>query len=101
MATQPLLVAHGNVGLEERDPEESIATPVELIAKAGLVVHEVPSYEHVGVRGQSHLHALRDGTRVLHIIAAESRRRFRRRRRRAEAPRVSNHNPPLSLDGAG
>jgi len=48
------------------------------IAKAGLVVHEVPSYEHARMHGRSHLHAVRDGTRVLHTIAVESRRRRRR-----------------------
>lgn len=41
------------------------------IAKAGLVVHEVPSYEHARVHGHSHLHAVRDGTRVLRTIAME------------------------------
>ena len=47
------------------------------IAKAGLVVHEVPSYEHVRVSGRSHLHAIRDGIRVMRTIAVESRRRCR------------------------
>jgi glycosyltransferase involved in cell wall biosynthesis len=55
------------------------------IAKAGLVVHEVPSYEHVRVSGRSHLHAFRDGARVLHTIVVESRRRSRVRRRCAES----------------
>jgi glycosyltransferase involved in cell wall biosynthesis len=41
------------------------------IAKAGLVVHEVPSYEHARLHGRSHLHAVRDGTRVLRTIAVE------------------------------
>jgi glycosyltransferase involved in cell wall biosynthesis len=41
------------------------------IAKAGLVVHEVPSYEHPRMHGHSHLHAVRDGTRVLRTIAVE------------------------------
>jgi glycosyltransferase involved in cell wall biosynthesis len=41
------------------------------IAKAGLVVHEVPSYEHPRMHGRSHLHAVRDGTRVLRTIALE------------------------------
>jgi hypothetical protein len=47
------------------------------IAKAGLVVHEVPSYEHARAHGRSHLHAVRDGSRVLHTIAVEARRRCR------------------------
>jgi glycosyltransferase involved in cell wall biosynthesis len=41
------------------------------IAKAGLVVHEVPSYEHLRLHGQSHLHVVRDGGRVLRIIMLE------------------------------
>jgi glycosyltransferase involved in cell wall biosynthesis len=51
------------------------------IAKAGLVVHEVPSYEHARVSGRSHLHAVRDGSRVMHTIAVEARRRCRVKRR--------------------
>jgi glycosyltransferase involved in cell wall biosynthesis len=41
------------------------------IAKAGLVVHEVPSYEHPRLHGSSNLHAVRDGTRVLRTIVLE------------------------------
>ena len=41
------------------------------IAKAGLTIHEVPSYERDRIYGQSHLHAVRDGTRVLRTIALE------------------------------
>lgn len=41
------------------------------IAKAGLVVHEVPSYERDRLHGRSNLHAVRDGTRVLRTIAVE------------------------------
>jgi glycosyltransferase involved in cell wall biosynthesis len=41
------------------------------IAKAGLIVHEVPSNESPRVHGQSNLRACRDGTRVLRTIAAE------------------------------
>jgi hypothetical protein len=41
------------------------------IAKAGLVVHEVPSYEKSRLYGGSNLHALRDGTRVLRTILRE------------------------------
>jgi glycosyltransferase involved in cell wall biosynthesis len=52
------------------------------IAKAGLVVHEVPSYEHARLHGRSHLHAVRDGSRVLHTIALERRRRCLVRRPR-------------------
>jgi glycosyltransferase involved in cell wall biosynthesis len=55
------------------------------IAKAGLVVHEVPSYEHARVSGRSHLHAVRDGSRVMHTIAVEARRRCRVKRRPRES----------------
>jgi glycosyltransferase involved in cell wall biosynthesis len=53
------------------------------IAKAGLVIHEVPSYERDRIYGRSNLHAVRDGTRVLCTIALErisaaSRPRLRR-----------------------
>ena len=41
------------------------------IAKAGLVVHEVPSHELPRLHGQSNLHACRDGSRVLRTIACE------------------------------
>jgi glycosyltransferase involved in cell wall biosynthesis len=41
------------------------------IAKAGLVVHEVPSYERDRIHGSSHLRSVRDGTRVLRTIWLE------------------------------
>jgi glycosyltransferase involved in cell wall biosynthesis len=41
------------------------------IAKAGLVIHEVPSYERDRMHGRSNLHAVRDGVRVLRTIALE------------------------------
>jgi glycosyltransferase involved in cell wall biosynthesis len=41
------------------------------IAKAGLVIHEVPSAEHARMHGTSNLHAVRDGTRVLRTIVRE------------------------------
>ncbi len=56
------------------------------IAKAGLVVHEVPSYEQARMHGRSHLHAIRDGTRVLRTIAAE---RLCTRPRRSVLPRIA------------
>jgi len=49
------------------------------IAKAGLVVHEVPSYEHPRMHGSSNLHAVRDGTRVLRTILRERRSMASRR----------------------
>jgi glycosyltransferase involved in cell wall biosynthesis len=41
------------------------------IAKAGLIVHEVPSYESIRLHGTSNLRALPDGTRVLRTIVRE------------------------------
>jgi glycosyltransferase involved in cell wall biosynthesis len=41
------------------------------IAKAGLIVHEVPSYESVRLHGNSNLRALPDGSRVLRTIVRE------------------------------
>jgi glycosyltransferase involved in cell wall biosynthesis len=42
-------------------------------AKAGLVVTEVPSYEHSRIHGVSNLNAYRDGVRVLRTIVIEGR----------------------------
>ena len=44
------------------------------VAKAGLVVAEVPSFEHARIHGVSNLNAFRDGRRVLKTILAERRR---------------------------
>ena len=55
------------------------------IAKGGLVIHEVPSYERDRIHGMSNLHAVRDGVRVLRTIARE---------RRSARPRRS---PPARL----
>lgn len=41
------------------------------IAKAGLIVHEVPSYENVRLHGTSNLRVLPDGSRVLRTIMRE------------------------------
>jgi glycosyltransferase involved in cell wall biosynthesis len=41
------------------------------VAKAGLVIHEVPSFERDRIYGRSNLHAIRDGSRVLRTIALE------------------------------
>ena len=43
------------------------------VAKAGLVVAEVPSYEHSRIHGVSNLNAYRDGLRVLRTILRERR----------------------------
>jgi glycosyltransferase involved in cell wall biosynthesis len=56
------------------------------IAKAGLVVHEVPSYEQVRIYGASNLHAIRDGIRVLSTIGIE----------RISAARPRSRVPPIA-----
>lgn len=50
------------------------------IAKAGFVVLADPSHEHLRVHARFHLHAIRDGTRVVNMITVESRPRRRVRR---------------------
>jgi len=57
-----------------------------LIAKAGLVIHEVPSYEHPRLHGSSNLHAVRDGSRVLRTIVLE---RISAASRRSLIPRIA------------
>ena len=44
------------------------------VAKADLVVAEVPSFEHQRIHGVSNLNAFRDGRRVLQTILTERRR---------------------------
>ena len=44
------------------------------VANAGLVVAEVPSFEHSRIHGVSNLNAFRDGRRVLRTILSERRR---------------------------
>jgi glycosyltransferase involved in cell wall biosynthesis len=56
------------------------------IAKAGLVVHEVPSCESSRIFGRSNLHAVRDGARVLRTIALE---RMSATSRRSVLPRIA------------
>jgi glycosyltransferase involved in cell wall biosynthesis len=58
------------------------------IAKAGLIIHEVPSYERDRIYGRSNLHAVRDGTRVLCTIAVE---RISAASRRSMLPRIARH----------
>jgi glycosyltransferase involved in cell wall biosynthesis len=41
------------------------------VAKAGLIIHEVPSFEHDRLSGTSNLRAVRDGGRVLRTIVRE------------------------------
>jgi glycosyltransferase involved in cell wall biosynthesis len=58
------------------------------IAKAGLVIHEVPSYERDRIHGRSNLHAVRDGIRVLSTIALE---RMSAAPRPSVLPRIARH----------
>jgi glycosyltransferase involved in cell wall biosynthesis len=46
------------------------------LAKAGLRVTEVPSFEHARIFGSSNLNAVRDGWRVLRTILSERLRRL-------------------------
>ena len=41
------------------------------VAKAGLIVHEVPSFEQVRLYGETNLHTVRDGSRILRTIVRE------------------------------
>ena len=50
------------------------------VAKAGLVIHEVPSFERERVYGESNLNAARDGLRVLRTIGVERVARSQRTR---------------------
>jgi glycosyltransferase involved in cell wall biosynthesis len=43
------------------------------IAREGLTVAEVPSFEHARIHGVSNLSAVRDGLRVLRVILSEAR----------------------------
>jgi glycosyltransferase involved in cell wall biosynthesis len=54
------------------------------IARAGLDIHEVPSFERERMYGQSNLRTFRDGWRVLRTI-------LRERARRTPPPRVRRH----------
>ena len=48
------------------------------VAKAGLVVHEVPSFERDRDLRESNLNAVRDGLRVLRTIGVERSSRSQR-----------------------
>lgn len=47
-------------------------------ARAGLIIKEIPSYEHARIHGVSNLNAFSDGIRVLRTILIERRRGKRR-----------------------
>jgi glycosyltransferase involved in cell wall biosynthesis len=59
------------------------------VARAGLKVTEVPSYERARIHGQSNLNTFRDGARVLRTIARERARSARRRDVASELDRLA------------
>ena len=60
------------------------------VARAGLTVKEVPSYEQSRIHGESNLNTVRDGFRVLRTIVRE---RFRRQ------PRIQAESVPAPATG--
>jgi glycosyltransferase involved in cell wall biosynthesis len=70
------------------------------VARAGLAVVEVPSYEHARIHGVSNLNAFRDGSRVLATILTE-RRRVKRRSAPASVESVSCATIRAPADQAG
>jgi glycosyltransferase involved in cell wall biosynthesis len=64
------------------------------VAKAGLVVAEVPSFEHARIHGVSNLNAFSDGVRVLATILTE-RRRTRRPSAMAAARSSASDEPSI------
>jgi hypothetical protein len=61
--------------MPEEAPGFEIETMMHIrIAKAGLHVVEVPSYEDDRFSGRSNLHAFRDGFKILRLILRERRR---------------------------
>ena len=63
------------------------------VAKAGLVVTEVPSFEHSRIHGVSNLNAFRDGRRVLKTILTERRSTRRPPAHRSDPRYLSLHGP--------
>jgi glycosyltransferase involved in cell wall biosynthesis len=68
------------------------------VAKAGLVVSEVPSFESPRVHGVSNLNSFRDGLRVLRTILAE-RRQSRRLKDRSADDRAAAAQTQLVTTG--
>ena len=67
------------------------------IAKAGLAVGEVPSIEHERIHGESKLHPVRDGLRVLRTIVSE---RLTRQPTPANAPSFRELEHPQHAAGS-
>jgi hypothetical protein len=80
-------------------------------AEAGLRIYEVPSHERLRQHGVSNLSAVKDGWRILRLIASEKRATSRRKGRKPRpfmAPGYLAHHeggqdlplrPAISLDG--
>ena len=74
------------------------------VARAGLEVAEVPSYEAVRLNGESHLRTIRDGLRVLRTILRERLRRrpagsaTRRERAPARRPGAQRRSRALASE---
>jgi glycosyltransferase involved in cell wall biosynthesis len=66
-------------------------------AKAGLIVWEMPSFERPRISGQSNLHAIRDGLRILRTIWRESPGQALRRERAVMAHLHSTLGAPMAL----
>jgi glycosyltransferase involved in cell wall biosynthesis len=64
------------------------------VAKANLVISEVPSFESPRVHGVSNLNSFRDGLRVLRTILAERRQSRRLRERGADDPAQTAQTQP-------
>ncbi len=82
-------VVAGEAGMRWGDGFE-IETIINVrVARAGLSVAEVPSFERDRIFGESNLNAVRDGLRVLRTIAHERLRQPNRRPGRRRADRVA------------
>jgi glycosyltransferase involved in cell wall biosynthesis len=66
-------------------------------AKAGLIVWEMPSFERPRISGQSNLHAVRDGLRILRTIWRESPGQALRRERAVIADLQSTVGASMAL----
>jgi glycosyltransferase involved in cell wall biosynthesis len=78
------------------------------VAAAGLVVTEVPSFEHPRIHGVSNLNAFSDGLRVLRVILGEPRRSrgFAANRDPQHSPAIApapdpQHSPAIASASAG
>jgi glycosyltransferase involved in cell wall biosynthesis len=83
LGLDPITVASAGDGLLWGDGFE-VETLIHVrVADAGLVVTEVPSFEHSRIHGVSNLSAFSDGLRVLRTILTERRRSTQAARARA------------------